>query len=144
MDWITDSSFNWKWYIFLIFKYNSKSPGFKSYSAVARKREWWGKDFPDCVIYSLICAWFFCNPLDHNQQGSTVHGISLAWIRNGLPFPCPGDLHHSRNQTRVSCIGRWVLYCWTSSVTLICNGVNFIPTIFNMCVWATHFPHPTL
>ena len=58
---------------------------------------------------------------------------------SALPFPCPGDLHHSGNRTQVTCIGRWVLYCWTSSVTLICNGVNFIPATFNVCAGATCF-----
>ena len=72
-----------------------------------------------------------CNPTYGNQPGSSVHEISLAWILESLPFPCLGDLHHSGNWPRVPCIGSWVLYCWISSVTLICNGVNFIPTTFN-------------
>ena len=32
---------------------------------------------------------------------------------SGLPFPTPGALPNlGRDRIEVSCIGRWVLYCW--------------------------------
>ena len=33
-----------------------------------------------------------CNPMDHSQSGSSVHGTSQAKILGWLPFPSPGDL----------------------------------------------------
>ena len=33
-----------------------------------------------------------CDPMDCSSPGSSVHGISQAIIRSGLPFPSPGDL----------------------------------------------------
>ena len=36
------------------------------------------------------------NPKDCSTQDSHVHGIFLARILSGLPFPPPGDLPHPR------------------------------------------------
>ena len=84
----------------------------------------------------------FAPPWTVTNQAPLSMGFPWHQYWSGLPFPCPGDLHHSGNWTQVPCIGRWDLYCWTSSVNLICNRVNFIPTTFNVCVWATHFHIP--
>ena len=37
-------------------------------------------------------------------------GFSRQEYGSGLPFPSPGDLPDSGNQTRISCIGRQTLY----------------------------------
>ena len=41
-----------------------------------------------------------CNPMDSSPPGFSVHGISQA-----------------RDQTHISCIGRWILYHWEARVT---------------------------
>ena len=53
----------------------------------------------------------FCDPMDCSPPGSSVHRIfpgQECW--SGFPCPPPGDLPNLRDQTPVSCIGRWVLY----------------------------------
>ena len=74
--------------------------------------------------------------LSHAQlfatPGSSVHGISqartLAWI--AISFPKGSS--RPRNRTHVSCIGRRVLYHWTSweaQIHQTCEGLtHFIPS----------------
>ena len=40
---------------------------------------------------SLQLCLTFCNPMDHNPLGSSIHGILQAYW-SGLPCPSPGDL----------------------------------------------------
>ena len=44
------------------------------------------------VVQSLSRVYLFCNPMDCNPPGSSVHGISQPRRLNGLLFPSPGDL----------------------------------------------------
>ena len=48
------------------------------------------------------------------QQAPPSMGFSRQGCWSGLPFPPPGVLPKPRNQTHVSCIGRWILYSWTT------------------------------
>ena len=64
-----------------------------------------------CCLVAKSCPTLW-DPMDCSPQGSFVHGISqariLEWVATcfsrGLPSP--------RDQTRVSCVGRQVLYHW--------------------------------
>ena len=51
------------------------------------------------------------DPTDCSLPGSSIHGISQARILEQVPFLPPGESFRPRNRIRVSCIGRWVLYC---------------------------------
>ena len=63
-----------------------------------------------CVcLHVLNCVQLFCNPMDCNLLGSSVHGISRQEYWSGLPFPSPGDLPDSVIEAGVSCIGRQIL-----------------------------------
>ena len=73
------------------------------------------------------------------NQTPLVHGISLAWILEWVAISLSRRSSPLRKSNPGQLHGRWVLYCWTSSVTLICNGVNFIPATFNVCAGATRF-----
>ena len=53
------------------------------------------------VALSLSCVWLFCAPMDCSPPGSFVHGISRAWILDGLPFPSPWDLSDPMDWTQV-------------------------------------------
>ena len=42
----------------------------------------------------------FCDPVDCNPPGSSVHGILQQECWSGLPFPSPKDLHNPGTETR--------------------------------------------
>ena len=71
---------------------------------------------------SLLSCPVPCDPMDCSLPGSSVHGIlqariilvlvSIASSRGSSP---------PRDQTRVSCIGRWILYCLFTREALPCE-----------------------
>ena len=66
---------------------------------------------------------------------------------SGLPFPSPGDLQLT-DRTQVSCIGRWILYCWDIREALLCTWFSsklphpffFNPLKGSECFTLTLFP----
>ena len=58
-----------------------------------------------------------CNPMNVAFQAllSMVFSQQEYWSR--LPFPSPGDFPNSGMEavSCISCIGRWILYCWATS-----------------------------
>ena len=59
---------------------------------------------------SLQSCLTLCNPMDRCLPGSSVHGILQARILEWIAIPFSRDYSRPRDQTRVSCIGRWILY----------------------------------
>ena len=55
---------------------------------------------------------FFCNSIDCNLPGSSVHGISQARILAWVAISFSRDSSPPRDQICVSFIGRWILYQW--------------------------------
>ena len=58
------------------------------------------------VRYACMCSQScptLCNPMDCSPLGSSAHGTLQARI-----LQC-GAMFSSRNQTHISCIGRWIL-----------------------------------
>ena len=53
----------------------------------------------------------FHNPMEYRPPGSFVHGISQARIPENS---FSGGSCRPRDQTYVSCIGRWILYQWAT------------------------------
>ena len=62
-----------------------------------------------CVLSSV---WFFCDPMDSSPPGSFVCGISQARMLVWVAIPLSEGSSRPRDGTRVSCIGRWILYHW--------------------------------
>ena len=58
-----------------------------------------------------------CDVMDGSPPGSSVHGFPKEEYQSGLPFPSPGDLPDPWDQTCISCIGRQILYHWTTRET---------------------------
>ena len=85
-----------------------------------------------CYLVTNFCLILLLT-YGRDHPGSSVHGVSLARILEWIAISLPRGSSPLRKSNWVSCITSWVLYCWTSSVTLICDGVNFIPTTFNVC-----------
>ena len=69
------------------------------------------------VVQSLSCVWL-CNPMDCSAPGSSVHGILQARILEWVVMPSSRGSSQPRDQTHISCIGRWILYHWATSEAL--------------------------
>ena len=59
-----------------------------------------------------------CNPMDCSLPGSSVHGILQARVLEWGAIPFFRGSSWPRDRTRVSCIGRRILYCWATWETL--------------------------
>ena len=55
-----------------------------------------------------------CNLMDCSLPDSSVHGILLARILEWVAISFSWGSSWPRDQTHVSCMGSWVLYCWAS------------------------------
>ena len=85
-------------------------------------RKWLTNHPGSPTVYSLSCycveflspVWLFCSPLDCSPPGSCAHEISPARILEWVAISFSRGSFWPRNWTRVSCIGRWILYCWAT------------------------------
>ena len=67
----------------------------------------------DCaIVESLRGVWLFCCLVDFSPPGSSVHGILQARILEWAAMPFSRGSSQCRDQTCISCIGRWILYHW--------------------------------
>ena len=58
-----------------------------------------------------------CDSMNYSLSGSSVHGIITARILKWVAVSCSRGSFPSRDWTHVfcgSCIGRWILYHWTT------------------------------
>ena len=72
-----------------------------------------------CVLVSQSCL-TLCNPMDCSPPSSSVHGILQARILGWVAISFSKGSSQPRDQTQVSCVGRWILYC------LSCGGSTFL------------------
>ena len=70
------------------------------------------------VVYSLSLT-LFCDPLDCSPLGSSVHGISQARILEWVAISFSKESSWPRDRTRISYIGRWILYHWATREALL-------------------------
>ena len=65
-----------------------------------------------CCCYCLVAklCLTLCHPMDCSPLGSSVHGISQARILEWVTISISRGSSRARDQTCISCIGRWVLY----------------------------------
>ena len=75
----------------------------------------WGILLPSvCVCVCVLShVWLFCDPMDCNPPGSSVHGILLARILEWVAISSFRGTSPPRNPTSISyisCIDSWVLY----------------------------------
>ena len=52
--------------------------------------------------------------MDCSLPGSSFHGISQARVLEWVAISFSRGSSLPRDQTHISCIGRWVLYCWAT------------------------------
>ena len=55
-----------------------------------------------------------CNCMDCSPPGSSVHGISQLRILEWVAISSSRGSSRPTDRTHVSCIGRWILYHWTT------------------------------
>ena len=61
----------------------------------------------------LLSRVWLCNYMDYSPSGS-VHGIFQARILEWIAIASFRASSQSRDQTCVSCIGKWILYHWAT------------------------------
>ena len=66
-----------------------------------------------CVHTQLLSHAWLCDPTDCSPPGSSVYGISKARILEWVAISSSRGSSRPRDQTRISCIGRQILYCWS-------------------------------
>ena len=65
-----------------------------------------------CCVQLLSRVCLFCDPMDYNPSGSSVHGISQAGILGWVAISSSRGSSWRRDPTLVPRIGRWILYHW--------------------------------
>ena len=63
-----------------------------------------------CSVAQLYLT--LCDPMDYRLPGSSVHGIFQARTLEWVTIYSSRAPSQARDQTCVSCIGRWILYHW--------------------------------
>ena len=91
------------------------------------------------VVSLLSCIPLFCKFMDCSLPGSSVHGISQAWIQEGVAISFSRS-SWPRNGTYVSCIDRHILKHWATREVRkpvpIGNKPNKYVVIQSLsCVW---------
>ena len=85
-----------------------------------------------CVcLVTLLCP-ILCDIMDCSLPGSSVHRIFQAWILEWVAMPFSRGSSWPRDQTHISCIGRWMLYHWATRET---QSVNYMDPNVNMKNW---------
>ena len=100
-------------------------------------------------IYSNHCCYLIARPcltllwrLDYSPSGSFVHGISQARILEQVAISFSRLSFQPRDRTRVSCIGRRILYQWATreACILITRPLSDIwfANILSHCIGSFH------
>ena len=63
-----------------------------------------------------------CNTMDCSLPVSSLHGILQARILEWVAISSSRGSSPPRDPTRISCIGRQILYCWTVREAQIASG----------------------
>ena len=69
---------------------------------------------PNMWLFVVVWSLSRARPMDCNPPGSSVHGISQVRILEWVIISFSKEYSQPRGGTRVSCIGRWILYLWTT------------------------------
>ena len=67
----------------------------------------------DVILGTKSCR-LFCNPMECSPPVSSVQGISYVGILEWVAIFFSREYSQLRDQTCISCVGRWILYHWAS------------------------------
>ena len=79
-----------------------------------------------------VIFWPFCNPMDCSPPGSSIHGIFQARILEWVAIFYSRVSSWPRDQTCVSCTGRWILnHCatWEAQYIFAAKLLQSCPTL---------------
>ena len=80
-----------------------------------------------------------CDSMDCSPPGSSVHGISQAWILQWVAIFSSGRSSWPRDRTHISCIGRSDLYQWATREACYKTKQNllnfFTQSLFIASLW---------
>ena len=69
--------------------------------------------YSHCCLVNKWCL-TLCNPMECSPWSFSGHGISQARILEWVAISFSRGSSWPRDQTHVSCIGRWILYYWAT------------------------------
>ena len=69
--------------------------------------------YKNCCLVARLCLTLLC-PMDYSPQGSTIHGILQARILEWIAISFSRGSCQPRDQTCVSYVERWILFCWAT------------------------------
>ena len=81
---------------------------------------------------SLQSCWTLCIPMDYGPSGSSVHGSSQATMLEWVAVSFSRRFSRPRNRTfisRLSCIGRWILYHLCHLRSPQYSSLNYAPCL---------------
>ena len=92
------------------------------------------------AVQSLSCIQL-CDPMDYSPSGSSVHGVLQVRLWEWVSISYPRWSSWSRDWTRISCTGRWVLYRWATREAqwnMLCcaKSLQLCPTLCNPIDWS--------
>ena len=91
-------------------------------------------------VLSIQSRLTLCDPRDCSPPGSSVHGIIQARILEWVAIFFSRGSSWRREQTCVSCIGRWILYQWaTWEVSLSLSLFIYVCVCVCVCVCVFQF-----
>ena len=70
-----------------------------------------------------------CNAMDCNPPGSSVHEISQTRLQEWVAISFSRGSSQPRDQTHVTCIGRWILYYWNTREAHPCRLSTLNPPL---------------
>ena len=70
------------------------------------------------LLQLLSCVWLFCDLMDYSLPSFSIHAIFQVRFLGWVAFSSSRGSSLPRNWTRVSCIGRQILYCCYSTIGL--------------------------
>ena len=85
--------------------------------AVTHRDLWFGLTLQRVGLMAQSCP-FLCYPMDCSLPGSSVNGVSQASILECVAIYFSRGSSWPRDQTHISCIGRWILYHWAPGKAL--------------------------
>ena len=88
-----------------------------------------GKKKKDCCCLVGKSCLILCNIMDCSPTAFSVHGVFQARILEWVAIPSSRESLQPRNQTHVSClscIGRWILYHYTTREWIPQNRYNIV------------------
>ena len=80
-----------------------------------------------CISQSLSDVRLFCNPVDCNPPGSSVHGILQARILEWVAISFSRGSSGPRDWTRISYTGKQILYHWAW------EALRYLDRCINVC-----------